>query len=107
MALNKLGFRTDTFGHNSFIRNPPLTVINIVLDGGEQTLFVPPAGTTAVIFSSTGEFWVKSNVAARVPEANTDSGAELNPLGYEVGGELARLSITAPRAIRMSIACYA
>ena len=69
-------------------------------------MFVPPSGTTAVIFSSTGEFWVNANGTAEVPEANTDSGSELNPLGYEVGGDKARLSITAPRDIRMSIACY-
>lgn len=106
MALSKLGFITDPSGHNSFVRNPPLTCANFVLKGGEAAKYIPPDSATVLIFSANDEFWVNTTGVAQVPQGNGENGSELNPLGYAVGGSTATISIVSPRDTRVSIAVY-
>ena len=106
MALNKLAFMPDSVGNNSFLRNPPLYIVNLVLKAGNAVSFETPVSTAAVIFSANGEFWVNPNGAtAIVPQESLDNGSELNPLGYQIG-ERVSLSIVAPSDISLSIAVY-
>lgn len=106
MAITKLAFMPDTVGNNSFLRNPPGYVVNLVL-GPTPKSWETPASTATVIFSANGPFWVNASASANVPSASvTDgTGSELSPMGYQVSAGV-RLSFAALRETLLSIAVY-
>ena len=101
--LNKLAFTVDSVGNNTFVRIPALHIENLELVGGVPVTFDAPEGTTSLLFSANGEYWVNPNGSTAAVCAG---GSELNPMGYQISNET-RISIIAPEDVKMSICCYA
>lgn len=59
---------------------------NFVLAADSETTFTVPANVNVVLFSATGDFWVRTTGTAAAPSADvTDGdGSELNPVGRRV-----------------------
>lgn len=100
MAMNKLELYVNANGHNSFLRNIPFHVDNISLAAGKPEKIVPPTGAGSVLFSCTGDYWVKANGTAGIGL----HGSELNPQGYLLGSQF--LSIVAEHDEKMSVTFY-
>lgn len=95
-------------GYNEIPRPIPQSVMSRALAASVAEDITPPAGSSYVIFSCTGNFYVQPYATATVPADVTDGTAsELNPSGYEFNtNNLPTFSVIAPAACVITAAFY-
>lgn len=106
LALTQLTINTDWRGVVTFARPASDTINAKSLAAGVAETETVPAGATFVIFSSTADFYAKTNATATVPGDVADGTAsELNPAMWTVTGGTT-ISVIAPAATVVTFTYY-
>lgn len=99
-AEDAMGRRTDVLATSTM-------VLNVFLIAGAAKLIPVPPGARHVLFSATGNFWVRFGGAVALPVSDIidGSGPELNPAARTVDA-IAALGMVAPADCAVSLAFY-
>lgn len=79
----------------------------VTLAAGQAKTVAVPEGARVVLFSATGDVWVRFGAAAAVPAADVLDGSapELNPAAREIAG-VASIGLAAPSACLANLVFY-
>lgn len=106
MALTSLFMSSDYHGNQSFLRNPPGSMVRRVLAAGTAETITIPTDATKVIFSADADFYVRTDGSdPTVPSADDTEVSELNPAGYDLT-TVSNLRVISPSACKITMAFY-
>jgi hypothetical protein len=99
--------RNDANGVNTFAIPFSDTINACVLTAGVPESLTIPAGANFVVFSATGEFYIRANGTAAVTAGDVTNGtaSEFNPAARSLVG-VTSLSVVAPGACTVTAAFF-